>query len=129
VTTASIVASRGWIIPAPFAIAAYDEAVAAHDRLLRAAISRENRCRGGLAAVRPKRRGGLAQSADDLLEWQLHADYSGREDDDLLSLQAEKLRRLAGRALSVRDPLRACRRVCDSGVHDDGLWLRNLEVS
>ena len=106
-----------------------DEAVGAHDRLLRPAVGRENRCGGGVSAVRPERRGGHTQSADDLLQRQRHADHTGREDNDLLGLQTEKLRRLTSRALRVGDASRACRRVCNAGVHDDRLRLGDLEMS
>ena len=105
-----------------------DEAVPGDARLLRPAIRREDRPRGVVPGIRGEERSGVAHAGEHSLHGQRHADHARREDDHLLGGEPERVGRLDGRRLGIRDSPRTRRGVGDARVHDDGLRLGPLEM-
>ena len=128
VTTASIVASCGWIIPEPFAIPPTvkpsSETAASFVRvsvvrIASAASAPPSGDRAGTA---------VAQAGEHLVERQQHADHAGREDEHLLRVEVEQPARLGRGRERVELAALAGGRVRDARVDHDRLRLGDLEM-
>ena len=102
VTTASIVARLGWIIPAPLAIPPTVKPSARRRRAVFGPLS-VVRIASAAASPPPGESAAAAAStpAEELLHRQPRADHAGREDDDLLGPEPEARRDPLGRGARV----------------------------
>src|SRR4029078_11680327 len=106
--TASIVASRGWIIPAPLAIPptpkpSREASVVFGPSCVVIIASAPGgrrrdhaRARRGRAAGGGERDGGLVAACEQLPHREPRADHAGREDDDLWAPEPERCRSVGG---------------------------------
>ena len=104
------------------------EARPLRDRLLRVGVGGQDRLGCGRPALVRQRRGGVSKGGHDLVEREPLADHAGREDEHLLRVQPKQPRRFGRGRPRAELAAYAGRRVRDSGVDDDGLRLRELEM-
>ena len=127
-TTASIVARSGWIIPEPFAI----PPTVNPPRATTASFGRVSvvmiASAASRAAVLRERRDGRVEPGQQPVQRQPRADHAGREDEHLLGVEVEQPRRLGGARERVELAALAGGRVRDAGVDHDGLRVGEREV-